>query len=97
MLKSRTFDIVLTDVVMPGMSGLELADTIARNNPGLPVLLATGFSENLVGGPLGYSVVSKPYDASSLARAIWDVIERGRAAGADSRHARAIKQSSVPR
>ena len=74
LLTSRSFDLVFTDVVMPGMSGLELADTIAREYPRLPVLLATGFSENLVGGPLGYSVVSKPYDAGSLARAVCGLI-----------------------
>jgi hypothetical protein len=65
------------------MSGLELADTIAREHPQLPVLLATGFSENLVGGPLSYSVVSKPYDAGSLARAICQLIEQEQRAAAN--------------
>jgi len=61
-------------VVMPGMSGLELADAIAERHPGLPVLIATGFSENLVGGSLGYTVVSKPYDAGSIARGIGELL-----------------------
>ena len=73
-LTTRSFDLVFSDVVMPGMSGLELADTIAQRHKGMPVLLATGFSENLVGGPLGYSVVSKPYDAGSLARAMCELL-----------------------
>ena len=96
-LKARTFDVVLTDVVMPGMSGLELADTIGRANPDLPVLLATGFSENLVGGPLGYSVVSKPYDASSLARAIGSVLERPGKAREVSDDPGVVRKSPAPR
>ncbi|HET9335686.1 MAG TPA: PAS domain S-box protein [Sphingomicrobium sp.] len=65
------FDLVFTDVVMPGMSGLELAERLAELRPELPILLATGFSENLAGGGgEDLTVVSKPYDASSLARGI---------------------------
>ncbi len=74
-LALRSFDLIFSDVVMPGMSGLELADKLAVSHPDLPVLLATGFSANLVSGRAGYSVVSKPYDAGSLARAIADLFE----------------------
>ena len=70
-LGGREFDLVFTDVVMPGMSGLELAERLAELRPELPVLLATGFSENLAGGSAGnFLVVSKPYDAASLAQGI---------------------------
>jgi PAS domain S-box-containing protein len=81
-LKSRSFDVVFSDVVMPGMSGLELADTIGRDYPGLPVLLATGFSENLAGNPFGYSVVAKPYAAGSLGRAISELLGQDHRAAA---------------
>ena len=70
----REFDLVFTDVVMPEMSGIELADRLAELMPELPVLLATGFSENLVGNPHGYAIVSKPYDAGSLALAISELL-----------------------
>jgi len=70
----RAFDLVFTDVVMPEMSGIELADRLAELRPDLPVLLATGFSESLVGNPHHYSVVSKPYEAGSLARAIAELL-----------------------
>ncbi len=41
------FDIVLTDQTMPGMTGLALAREVTRHRPELPVLLCTGFGEDL--------------------------------------------------
>ena len=73
-LAGREFDLVFTDVVMPDMSGIELADRLEELRPNLPVLLATGFSEALAGGSNRFSVVSKPYDVGSLARAISDLL-----------------------
>lgn len=73
-LQSREFDLVFSDVVMPGLSGLELAKLVEQQQPGLPVLLATGFSENLEGLPETTTIVGKPYDATSLARAIASIL-----------------------
>jgi YesN/AraC family two-component response regulator len=42
--RKRRFDIVLSDVVMPGMGGIKLAEALARKQPELPVVLATGYS-----------------------------------------------------
>ena len=39
------FDAVVTDEVMPGLRGLQLAEVIARDWPGLPVILATGYAD----------------------------------------------------
>ncbi|MBV9931405.1 MAG: response regulator [Alphaproteobacteria bacterium] len=65
------FDLVLTDVVMPGMSGLELAERLAAIRPGLPVILSTGFSDEIArSGTGGRSVLYKPYRLDSLAEAI---------------------------
>jgi PAS domain S-box-containing protein len=70
-LRNHDFDLVFSDVIMPGMSGLELAQRLAELRPELPVLLATGFSENLASaGPGVFNVVAKPYDVASLARGI---------------------------
>jgi two-component system NtrC family sensor kinase len=41
------FDVVFTDVVMPGMTGLELAQEIRRGYPDLPVVLTSGYSHVL--------------------------------------------------
>ena len=41
------FDAVFSDVVMPGIGGLELARRLKRENPDVPVVLATGYSDAL--------------------------------------------------
>jgi PAS domain S-box-containing protein len=79
-LAGSEFDLVFTDVVMPEMSGIELADRLAELRPKLPVLLATGFSHSLAGHPHSHAVVSKPYDAGSLARAISELLRQNQPA-----------------
>jgi len=79
-LGGREFDLVFTDVVMPEMSGIELAERLADLRPKLPVLLATGFSETLVGNRNRYAVVSKPYDVASLARAVAELLRERQSA-----------------
>lgn len=44
-LKSHSVDLVLTDLLMPGMSGIELAREIKLQNPNLPVILFSGVNE----------------------------------------------------
>ena len=41
------FDLVITDMTMPNMTGIELAKEIMRIRPGIPVILCTGFSEEI--------------------------------------------------
>jgi CheY-like chemotaxis protein len=65
------FDAVFTDVVMPGMSGLELAALLAEARPGLPVILTTGYSDEIArSGAGGRPVILKPYRPETLAAAI---------------------------
>jgi CheY-like chemotaxis protein len=75
MLRQRRFDVVLTDVVMPGMSGLELAEEIGRLQPELPVILTTGYSDEIAqSGTGGRPVVLKPYRLETLATALDQVL-----------------------
>jgi CheY-like chemotaxis protein len=61
---------VLTDVMMPGMSGIELAREIAAKGSRLPVVLMTGYSDKLEeGADLGRPVLSKPFKVEELAKA----------------------------
>ena len=61
-------DIVLTDTVMPGMSGLDLVAQLRRRRPDLPVVVTTGYSEAIEREGVGDLVlVQKPYDIAELA------------------------------
>ena len=68
--------LILTDIVMPGgISGIELARTVRGRFPELPILLTTGYSEQ-VAGEHGFPVLQKPYDLASLARALEKLLKQ---------------------
>ena len=64
-------DMVLTDVVMPGMSGRELGDILGRTHPQLPVLYMSGHPDDVLGDygalSLGERLISKPISVADLA------------------------------
>jgi len=70
-------DLVITDQVMPGMTGIELAQRIRQLRPELPVILATGYSE-LVQRRVepGFVTLDKPYHLEKLAAMISRVMTR---------------------
>jgi PAS domain S-box-containing protein len=71
LLGQRHFDLVFSDIVMPGMSGLDLARHLREAAPDQRVLLATGYSREVAGGEAaGFHIVQKPYGAESLTVAI---------------------------
>jgi CheY-like chemotaxis protein len=63
-------DLVITDQVMPRMTGLQLAENIAKERPGLPVLIATGYAEMEPGTGAGLPKLSKPFTQAELAARI---------------------------
>ncbi|MDA9490010.1 ATP-binding protein [Bradyrhizobium sp. CCBAU 11361] len=63
------FDVVFSDVVMPGMTGLELGRAIRDRGIGVPVVLTTGYSEALAqDGNHGFDLVQKPYSIEELSQ-----------------------------
>jgi CheY-like chemotaxis protein len=63
--------VIFSDVVMPGMSGFDLAEELRKLRPGVPILLTTGYSDRLNDeGPGGLPVLCKPYSLDQLATAI---------------------------
>ncbi|MEY9364431.1 two-component system NtrC family sensor kinase [Bradyrhizobium yuanmingense] len=65
------FDVVFSDVVMPGMTGLELAQAIRERGIGVPVVLTTGYSQALSQeGAGGCDLVQKPYSIEDLSRVL---------------------------
>ena len=68
-------DLIFTDVVMPGMSGVELARWLRDNHPDVPVLLASGYSEEVCGGAgAEFAMLRKPCGAEALSRAMAQVL-----------------------
>ena len=66
--------LLLTDIVMPGMSGLSLAARAHQLRPSLPVIFMTGFADEFQAELSGSVCLRKPFKAPELLTAIQDVI-----------------------
>lgn len=69
------FDVVFSDVVMPGMNGVDLAHHIRQAHPALPILLTSGYSHVLSQhGSYGFDLLHKPYSIGQLAEHLHKVV-----------------------
>ncbi len=70
MIKEEKFDLVLTDLGMPGISGWEIARAVKEKNPGTPVVLMTGWGAGYEGKDLSDKcvdeVISKPFRMKNI-------------------------------
>jgi CheY-like chemotaxis protein len=77
-------DVLVTDVVMPGMSGREVAEQLREARPSLSVIFVSGYTEEAIAnhGVLGDRAVflQKPFDAAAITAALRDVLDTQRAA-----------------
>jgi two-component system cell cycle sensor histidine kinase/response regulator CckA len=82
---SGTIDLVLTDMVLPGLNGGEVAAQLARVRPGLRVVYMTGYTdeEHFQHGVLNAcaDVLEKPYTAAQLSEAVRRALESAPVAG----------------
>jgi len=66
----QRFDLLLTDLTMPGMTGVALAREVTRRRPGMPVLLCTAFSDDFRDDEINdagvQEVLRKPIDPAQL-------------------------------
>ena len=74
------FDILITDMTMPGMTGVELSKRVLEITPGFPIILCTGFSENMdesTARQIGIrALLMKPIILSDMAGAVRKVIDQ---------------------
>ncbi|MDN4633787.1 PAS domain-containing protein [Sphingomonas sp. PsM26] len=79
----RRFHVVFSDVVMPGMDGIELGSEVRERYPDVPVILTSGYSHVLAqNGQHGFELLHKPYSVDQLSRVlrkavIWQIKRRG--------------------
>ncbi len=71
-------DVLVTDVVMPGMSGVELAVTARERRPGLPVVFVSGYTgDTTIAGSddPATAFLAKPFDGDDLLRAVRSTLD----------------------
>lgn len=83
-------DLILTDVVMPGMSGPMLIDHLLQKTPDLKVLFMSGYDERQVVQRYvverGYKLISKPFTVKSLRSSVQSALRQKDEPGKGSPH-----------
>ena len=83
----QPIDLLLSDVVMPGMNGRQLAEQFSRAWPDTRVLLMSGYTDDVLvrtGANAGLPFLNKPFSPSQLLRAISQVLSQGQIGSATS-------------
>jgi two-component system cell cycle sensor histidine kinase/response regulator CckA len=73
------FDLIISDFSMPQMNGIQLAEEIKRINPGIPIILLTGFGSDIskkqIKSNVINGIVTKPISKNELAIVIRKVLD----------------------
>ena len=79
-VQADQFDLVITDMTMPNMTGDKLAQELLKIRPGIPIILCTGFSEHITAEKakaMGIrELVMKPFVMKELAKAMRRALDR---------------------
>jgi signal transduction histidine kinase/ActR/RegA family two-component response regulator len=77
-----TFDLVISDVTMPKMSGPDLAKAVFELRPGMPIIMTTGYTDTMITGRLRglgiHGTLAKPCQSRLLLTAVRDVLDNGK-------------------
>src|SRR6266567_1481194 len=75
----QPFDALVTDMVMAGMSGIELARAARDHVPGLPVVIMSGYTAGTLPEgaalPRGMALIRKPFTKDALLHAVAEVLD----------------------
>ena len=77
---SNAVDLVISDIVMPGMGGSELVDRIRERLPGVPVILMSGYSGGELAAGVRYKATAfleKPFSPEELVQKVRSVLDQG--------------------
>jgi two-component system cell cycle response regulator CpdR len=79
-LAERPYDLMLTDIVMPGLDGIALAAQATRDNPGMSVLMMTGFASEgqRAQNQVVDRVISKPFSLKDICSAVEEALQKRR-------------------
>ncbi|MBU1063732.1 PAS domain S-box protein, partial [bacterium] len=76
--EAGNFDLILSDVVLPDINGLDLVVKLTEEHPGIPVIMCSGYTEDKVKQSIinnrGFGFVQKPYKVHELLKIIKETI-----------------------
>ncbi len=84
-LEAETFDLLITDVVMPGLDGIGLCEKVRALHPKLPVLVMTGYAAECQRAydleHLDHEVIVKPFTLQAFCRRVQGMLGTAHASG----------------
>jgi len=78
LLRGERFDLLVSDYLMPGMTGVELVEEVRRQGKEMPILVITGFATLSSGDSVQFGRLSKPFRRKELATALASLVPNGR-------------------
>ncbi len=74
----KNFNLLITDMVMPGLNGIELSKLVLEDLPDIKIILASGYSEDILKGEFSdidnMSFIPKPFSLSDLTQKVYEVL-----------------------
>jgi PAS domain S-box-containing protein len=93
------FDLLLTDVVMPGMNGRVLAEQLLPRQPGMKVLYMSGYTDSFIAGhgvlESGTHLLHKPFTDEVVIRKVREVLDGGKKPSSTAEHVAETAPSKI--